>query len=510
MIILGYANLKQIDSELQTVLSGGQLQAIHQPRHDLITLKIHSPGHTYTLLFSVNSCFPRIYLTKEKWQNPSHPPAFCQNLRKHLLNRRVMTIDMLPDIPVISLVFYSTEINDNKKLLLTFELYGQFSNLLLIESKEAVSQHKIIYCLKSFTSPFRVVKPGEEYHPPQARKNFFAGNIKANAIMPQPEDSLFTEAEPLAFNFALDRFFKREIDSQNAISLYQRIQKQMQKERKRQKQKLQKLTNRIKEVENGFFYQKYGELIHAQLWSIPPKAREVKLIDYYDENREIKIKLDPNKNAAENAAAYFEKYKKLKAAKPPLAKFKAKAESQLQYIDALSEKLPEAKTANLNELTQIFTELGGIVEQTFGTSRTSEKNSLKKSRLAGKQSDTSKFRQFSCGDWQIIVGRDSKQNDLIITRIGRSHDYWLHARDFSGSHTLLKVPHKNANPPLDVLLTAAAIAGFYSKARKESKTEVIYTRLKNVFKRKGDPKGAAHCKQFKSLLVSPKLPLQES
>ena len=55
-------------------------------------------------------------------------------------------------------------------------------------------------------------------------------------------------------------------------------------------------------------YKVYGELINAFGYSLPEDARYLEAPNYYDDNKIIKIPLDPTLSVSENSQKYFDKY----------------------------------------------------------------------------------------------------------------------------------------------------------------------------------------------------------
>ncbi|NIZ19869.1 NFACT RNA binding domain-containing protein [Entomospira culicis] len=101
--------------------------------------------------------------------------------------------------------------------------------------------------------------------------------------------------------------------------------------------------------------------------------------------------------------------------------------------------------------------------------------SVKKERLSPT------FLRFKVEDWQILVGRNAKENDLLLRRYSRGLDYWLHAHQVAGGFVLIK--YQKGAPLLDsVLQCALALAHYYSKARQQTEVEVIFTQV-NALKR---------------------------
>ncbi len=93
------------------------------------------------------------------------------------------------------------------------------------------------------------------------------------------------------------------------------------------------------------------------------------------------------------------------------------------------------------------------------------------------------WRVFEYGGFTIWVGRHSKDNDALL-RAAKSYDPWLHARDWAGSHVVIRTkPGKSV--PLDTLLMAARLALYYSKGRSAGSGDVYYTRIKYLRRIKG-------------------------
>ena len=43
--------------------------------------------------------------------------------------------------------------------------------------------------------------------------------------------------------------------------------------------------------------------------------------------------------------------------------------------------------------------------------------------------------------FKVYIGKNNRQNDIIVSKISRGEDYWFHTQNCAGSHILLKV-HK--------------------------------------------------------------------
>lgn len=88
------------------------------------------------------------------------------------------------------------------------------------------------------------------------------------------------------------------------------------------------------------------------------------------------------------------------------------------------------------------------------------------------------------GKYDLYVGKDSKNNDLLTTKFAKQNDYWLHARGASGSHAVLRIHNTKEPVPKSVLKKSASIAAFHSKAKTAGIVPVAFTFKKYVVKKK--------------------------
>jgi predicted ribosome quality control (RQC) complex YloA/Tae2 family protein len=120
------------------------------------------------------------------------------------------------------------------------------------------------------------------------------------------------------------------------------------------------------------------------------------------------------------------------------------------------------------------------------------------------------YRTFQIGGFEVLVGRADEDNDQLTFEIAAPHDLWLHVGGGTpGSHVVVRNPDKLAIPD-DVIETAAALAGWYSKARGAPKVEVHYCRAANVSKPRGAPAGLVQLTRHQRIKVRPASPQEES
>ncbi len=114
------------------------------------------------------------------------------------------------------------------------------------------------------------------------------------------------------------------------------------------------------------------------------------------------------------------------------------------------------------------------------------------------------YRTFVYQGYTILVGKGAADNDALTVQHARKEDLWLHARDVSGSHVVVRRrPGQQGDYPKPVLEYAAGLAAWYSKQRTSGLAPVSYTLRKYVRKNKTMPPGQVVLMQEKTLLVPP-------
>lgn len=105
--------------------------------------------------------------------------------------------------------------------------------------------------------------------------------------------------------------------------------------------------------------------------------------------------------------------------------------------------------------------------------------------------------------FQIWIGKNAANNELLTLKYAHKDDLWLHARDVSGSHVVIK--HQAGKTfPKEVIERAAEIAAFYSQRKTDSLCPVSYTTKKYIRKVKGTAVGSVRMDREEVLMVVPK------
>lgn len=243
---------------------------------------------------------------------------------------------------------------------------------------------------------------------------------------------------------------------ERTVKKYELQQKQMKDSAKRDKYKL------------------YGELLNVYGYNLAPGSKELVCENFYDNNKEIHIPLDPTLDARENSKKYFERYGKLKRTAEALTIQLAESKARMDHLSSIQNSLDIAVDAE--DLVQIREELA-------------EYGFIKKNRNGKKEKIKSKpFHYISSDGYDIYIGRNNYQNDELTFKFANGNDWWFHAKGMPGSHVIVR-NDKEGPMPDRVFEEAGKLAGFYSKGRESDKIEIDYLQKKNVKKPAGSAPG---------------------
>lgn len=230
-----------------------------------------------------------------------------------------------------------------------------------------------------------------------------------------------------------------------------------------------------------------GELITANLYRMERGQSKVTCENYYDENRELTIALDPLLTPQENAAKYFKRYAKAKTAEKYLKEQMEIARRDATYLESVLEEIAEAETEqDFNDIRSELKDAG------FLRQKGREKKGLQR---------PAKPREFrTTAGLRVLVGRNNRQNDKL-TRDADHRDLWFHTQKIHGSHAILCTG--GGEPDRDSIVEAAKLAAWYSQARESGNVPVDFTQVKNVKKPAGARPGMVIYSTCETVNVTP-------
>ena len=252
-----------------------------------------------------------------------------------------------------------------------------------------------------------------------------------------------------------------------------------------------KINNRRQELEKSVNREQiriYAELITANQYRLTEKASVYNLENYYDNNNIIEIPANPALSPLQNAQKYFKEYKKAVNAEKLLHNLIEDGEQELIYLDTVLDNLTRADSEK--EIAEIREELeqGGYVK-------------YKRCNKQKKEKPLPPIEFTSSDGFEILVGRNNIQNDILTLKTAMNYDMWLHVQRFAGSHTVIICDKKEISET--AIYEAACIAAYHSKAKDSSSVAVDYTLIKNVKKPSGAKPGKVIYNTYNTIYVTP-------
>lgn len=262
--------------------------------------------------------------------------------------------------------------------------------------------------------------------------------------------------------------------------------------------KLDLQQKQLLDTEKRDKYKVYGELLTAFGYEAKGGDKSIKVNNYYT-GEDITIPLDKDLTAIENAKKYYDKYAKLKRTYEALSKLTVETEEEIEHLNSIMVSINLA--ASEQELVEIKEEMiqSGYMKRHLknvkGTPKKEKKFQLK-----------SKPMHYVTNDgYDIYVGRNNYQNDMLTFQIADGGDWWFHAKKMPGSHVVVKV--KEGELPDRVFELAGTLAAHYSSGKEQGKVEIDYLKRKGVKKPAGANPGFVVYYSNYSLIASSDLDL---
>ena len=309
----------------------------------------------------------------------------------------------------------------------------------------------------------------------------------------QYEGLIAQEPQP-SFSALLDTFYAKRDSLERMRQKTQALRKTLTNLHNRT---ARKLANQQKELEATFdreHLRRLGDIVTANLHVISRGQARLTAVDFYDpEMKEIDIPLNPAISPQQNAAKFYKDYQKAKTAEKVLTEQIAKGEAELSYLASVLDELSRVESErDMQDIRQELTE-GGYLRET----------GQKKMKLPA-----SKPMVFRSSDgFEILVGRNNRQNDLLTCKLAQKQDIWLHTQKIHGSHVIIACAPET--PPDRTVTEAMQLAVYFSQAREGQNVPVDYTRVKNVKKPAGAKPGMVIYDHYSTAVVTPDAALAE-
>lgn len=487
-------NCAEIDKILEELdLEGSYIQKVVQSSYSVMVLYLYKT-RPMSLVICLEPGACRLHETTRKIPKFDKPLRFMELLRSRLRGAKITEAVQLNNDRIVRLSLETS----SGMLYLYIRLWSGAANMLLVDNGIIVDAF--------YRRPSRHEVSGEPWQPlpgeSEATTTQIFGNEPSAAAGSESKavaESAPTTVSPIAadkpvktytvrsydasktFNEAIDEWYARQAPVLSLEALRAEAERFYGLKIEKISRALEKLEAKKHSFLQADTLKHQGDLLLANLYRIPQGASSVELEDYAADNRIIRIALDPRKTAQENAAGYYERYKKA-----------------VSGLEALTDDI-EASKRTLAALNEELVKLR-VEENPYLIEKVLHKRKIPVQRKQAAQEKERPGLTFYHDGWILYVGRTAAENDELLRHHVRGKDMWLHVRDYSGGYVFIK--NKNGKTvPLPVLIAAGNLAVFYSKARRNGQADLYYTAVKDLRRAKNAPKGTVLPSNEKNLSI---------
>ena len=554
MIIMAFDGLF-IHSLLNSVkpkIINGRLSKIYQPFEQDLVLTFRKERKNIQLLLSANAQYPRFYITSQTIANPDKAPTFVMVLRKYLEGSVLKEIEQLGVDRIVNFNFSNrNELGDQVQLVLSLELMGRHSNVILYDQK---SGH-IIDLLKRINpdeNRVRLLLPKAKYELPPLISGINGFEITEKEFR---EKTMHSDPVDFASQIGgLDRDDRQELtgylEDDFSYSSFKTFMDQFNKKgafilkTPKNKRKIfpylpyhLNLTKESADPDINHALDEFYEYQSNQDWVRQKSAQIERLIknEYKKLTKKI-VKLKKQLEQAENSEGYRIQGEILNAnlsqVKPGMAevslpnyydnnrplkikldvalsparnaqKYFTKYKKLRDSIKHVKEQISIAQD-NLDYFDSVQTAIDNAEPQDIDqiTEELMNQGYLKKPQKPKRkkkitEKNLNKFR-ISSGK-TVLVGKNNLQNDWLTLKKANKTDIWFHVKSIPGSHVILQ----SAEATDEDIRETAEIAAYFSKAKNSAHVQVDYVQDKRVKKPNGAKPGFVIYTGQNSIEVTP-------
>lgn len=456
-------NWKEINCILEELeLDGSFIQQIVQPSYDTIAFHTYKNGQSKTILICLAAGACRIHQTWSAVPKNNKPLRFMEFLKARIKGARINSICQLGQERIIKLELSHC----GQEFLLYIRLWSNAANMILTDTNHVVLD-------TFYRRPKKDEVSGGTFQEPSLQPKAQGDTQKDWQV--RSFDQL-PDWENLSFNQKVEQWYGEHAGQLSLEALLEQAEKFYNSRHSKMEAALHRLEKKRDDFLQNQQWKHYGDLILTYGHLIDGSQDYLECEDY-ESGARIRIKIDPKKNAQENASSYYNTYKKTVSGLADLEHDIQKAKKELLDLEATYQQL--CREPNPLRLQQMLRK------------QTTPKQQVEKKRPG---------LSYQVEGWTILVGRTATENDELLRRHVKGLDMWFHTRDYAGGYVFVKNrPGKTI--PLSIMLCAGNLAVYHSKARKAGKADLYYTQVKHLRRAKNGPKGLVLPSQEKNLLV---------
>lgn len=282
----------------------------------------------------------------------------------------------------------------------------------------------------------------------------------------------------------LNCYYTDQLNQQEFTQLRHQISQKLSNLLKKLGLKAQDFQNRLQQSDQADQYREQADLLMAYLHEWKPGLKTINLPDFAT-GESIPIPLDPEKNAIQNAQALYKRHQKLRRSRSALAPLLKDVQAEINYLEQVAVAIAQLDQYHaphdLRSLEEIREEL---IQQGY-------LDDPEQRYRGSTNAETTDFLRYkTLNGFEVLVGRNNRQNDYLTFRLAGDYDLWFHTQEIPGSHVLLRLEPGAVADETDLQFTAN-LAAYYSRARQSDQAPVVYTEPKHVYKPKGAKPGIA-------------------
>jgi predicted ribosome quality control (RQC) complex YloA/Tae2 family protein len=298
-------------------------------------------------------------------------------------------------------------------------------------------------------------------------------------------------------NALVDGYFQQILGRSNFGAVRQQLLQKLKVVITKLEVKAQTFRSRLAESVDADLSRSKADLLMAYLHLWQPGMKKITLADF-ETGEDVSIDLQPEKNCIQNAQALYKQFQKLKRAQTIVVPLLATVDAELNYLAQVENSVGQI------EVYQQLSDLETLIEI---------KEELILSGYMAAPANRSKplavtlpHRFISPSGFEVLIGRNNRQNDLLTFKTATDYDLWFHAQEIAGSHGLLRLPAGEVAQEADLQYTANLVA-YHSRSRRSTSVPVVYTAPKNVYKPKGAQLGMVVYKHERIIWGNPQVNL---
>ncbi len=284
----------------------------------------------------------------------------------------------------------------------------------------------------------------------------------------------------------LNNYYKNQLNQQEFKQIHHQIIQKINSVLGKLKVKANQFIQRLEQSDEADLYRAKADLLMAFLHEWKPGMTEIELPDF-ETGDPVKIPLNPENNAVQNAQNLYKRHQKLKRARTAVEPLLDEVKTEINYLEQVESAISQIETyqtpADLQTLVEIREEL---IQQGYLNSPDY--------RSSNSPSSIEFYHYQTPNGFEVLIGRNNRQNDQLTFKVATDYDLWFHTQEIPGSHVLLRLSAGQVADDLDLQFTANLTA-YYSRARYSEQVPVIYTKPKQVYKPKGSKPGMVIYKQ---------------